>query len=80
VYEARGCASCNYTGYRGRTIVSEVFTVDKTLEDMISRQKPAGEILEYCGRSGMTSLAHNALQKAADGITTIQEIEREVLL
>jgi general secretion pathway protein E/type IV pilus assembly protein PilB len=81
LYEPVGCPACEYTGYRGRTIIGEVFTVDKTIEEMISRQQPLPEIIAYAGKhAGMGSMAKDALQKVMDGISSFSEIEREVLL
>lgn len=80
VRESTGCASCDYTGYKGRTIISEVFIVNKAIEGMIAERKSVTEIVEYAVKNGgMDSMAKNALQKVVDGITTINEIEREVL-
>ncbi|MDR2965504.1 MAG: GspE/PulE family protein [Treponema sp.] len=79
MYESSGCLDCEDTGYKGRTIISEVFMVDKAIEEMIAMQKPINEISKYALLHGMGSLAKNALQKVADGITTIQEVEREVI-
>jgi general secretion pathway protein E/type IV pilus assembly protein PilB len=80
VYEPSGCPSCDFTGYKGRTIISEVFTVNKAIEEMIAVRKSAADIARYAsGHTGMGSMAKNALQKVADGITSLQEAEREVL-
>jgi len=81
VYEGAGCPACEYTGYKGRTIISEVFTVNKAIEEMIALRQPVTNIARYAmEHTGMGSMAKNALQKAVDGITTLHEVEREVLL
>jgi len=80
MYEGSGCPACDYTGYKGRTIISEVFTVDKAIEEMITGRQPAAKIAHHAQtHMGMNSIAKNALQKVADGITTLREVEREVL-
>jgi len=79
VFTAKGCAMCNYTGYKGRTIVAEIFTNDAEVEKMIALQKPASEIKSYAIKSGMQPIARDALQKIAEGITSFEEVEREVL-
>jgi len=80
MFESVGCSDCEYTGYKGRTIISEVFTVDKTVEEMIAGRQPIAEIARYAAvHTGMCSMAKNALQKVIDGITTLHEVEREVL-
>jgi general secretion pathway protein E/type IV pilus assembly protein PilB len=80
MYESAGCPACDYTGYKGRTVISEVFTVDKAIEEMIAERRPASEIAHHAAtHAGMGSMAKNALQKVVDGITSLQEVEREVL-
>jgi len=80
MHESPGCSSCDGTGYKGRTTISEVFTTDKTVEEMIISRQPVSKIADYAAKhAGMRSMAKNALQKAVDGITTLHEVEREVL-
>jgi general secretion pathway protein E/type IV pilus assembly protein PilB len=80
MYEGTGCPACEFTGYKGRTIISEVFTIDKTIEEMIAGRRSAADIAGYASaHTGMGSMAENALQKVVDGITTMNEAEREVL-
>jgi type II secretory ATPase GspE/PulE/Tfp pilus assembly ATPase PilB-like protein len=35
VYEPKGCEKCNKIGYKGRTTISEVFVVDRDIEELI---------------------------------------------
>jgi general secretion pathway protein E/type IV pilus assembly protein PilB len=79
-YEGTGCPDCEHTGYKGRTIISEVFMMDKSIEEMIAERRPAKEIIRYAtAHTGMGSIAKNALQKVVDGVTSLREVEREVL-
>jgi general secretion pathway protein E/type IV pilus assembly protein PilB len=77
---AEGCASCDFTGYKGRTIIGEVFTVDTVIEEMIIGRKSSPDIRKYAETKGMIPMARDGLQKAADGITTVSEVEREAVL
>jgi general secretion pathway protein E/type IV pilus assembly protein PilB len=80
LYESTGCFDCDFTGYKGRTVISEVFITDRVIEEMIAGRQPAAEIAKYAAENtAMGSLAKNALQKVMDGITTLSETEREVL-
>ena len=80
VYENEGCSDCEDTGFKGRTIISEVFPMDKTLEEMIIEKAPVIKLENYAQESlSMHSMAYNALLKTADGITSFSEVEREVL-
>jgi type II secretory ATPase GspE/PulE/Tfp pilus assembly ATPase PilB-like protein len=77
--EPVGCEYCENTGYRGRTVVSETLFVDSVIEEMISQQAPAAEIVAYAKSRGMRSIAEDALKKIAEGVTTISEVKREVI-
>jgi general secretion pathway protein E/type IV pilus assembly protein PilB len=80
MYESTGCPDCEYTGYKGRTVISEVFTIDKAIEEMICERKSVKEIARYAAtHTAMSNIAENALRKVVDGITTLHEVEREVL-
>jgi general secretion pathway protein E/type IV pilus assembly protein PilB len=80
IYESAGCLDCEHTGYRGRTIISEVFMIDKNIEEMIAERRPAKEIVRHAvANTGMNSITKNALQKVVDGVTSLREVEREVL-
>jgi general secretion pathway protein E/type IV pilus assembly protein PilB len=80
IYNPAGCEYCKYTGYKGRTVVSEVFIVDPAIEEMIIRGNTSAEIAKCAKNTGMRSMAENALQKVVDGTTSFAEIEREVML
>jgi len=80
MYESAGCPECDYSGYKGRTVISEVFAMDRQIEDMIIERQPIAKIAQYASvQSGMNSIAINALHKVADGVTSFSEVEREVL-
>jgi general secretion pathway protein E/type IV pilus assembly protein PilB len=80
IYKSEGCSACEDTGYKGRTIISEVFTTNSVIEDMIAERRAIADIIKYAAlNTGMGSLAKNALQKVVDGVTTLHEAEREVL-
>lgn len=80
MFVAEGCEACDYSGYKGRTVISEVFNVDQVIEEMIAKNSPAAEIRKYAKSRGMKEIAEDALKKVADGITGLDEIEREVVL
>ncbi|MDL2228718.1 GspE/PulE family protein [Treponema sp. OttesenSCG-928-L16] len=77
--KARGCESCGHTGYKGRTLIGEVLMVDTLVEDMIARGSPAGEILSYARGQGMRTMAEDGLMKVASGLSSMAELERELV-
>ncbi len=78
LYRGRGCALCNFTGFRGRTGIFEILEIDKTLRKLIQQSASYDEIKEYAERSGMTTMRKAGLKKAISGITTLREVERVV--
>ena len=75
-YKAKGCDKCNNTGYTGREMVSEVLVIDDTIQSMIARGSSKEEIAKYADENGFISMFKDALIRAANGKTTIEEVYR----
>jgi type II secretory ATPase GspE/PulE/Tfp pilus assembly ATPase PilB-like protein len=80
LFRGRGCAACGNTGFLGRTVVAELFEGDPELEERIIRGENTGALKAYLRDRGMQTLMQEGLRKAAEGITAISEIERELIL
>jgi type IV pilus assembly protein PilB len=78
-YKGKGCATCNFTGMKGRIAIYEVMPVTQEIRDLIIRNAPAVELGEAAQRQGMKTLRQNALQKVIDGGMTIEEVLRVTL-
>lgn len=77
VYQAKGCAACNKTGYKGRLAVHEVLTIDSHLEALISSGKASTEEIKAMAiNRGMRTLWDNALYNVLEGQTTMEEMLR----
>ena len=75
MFRAKGCPACSNIGYRGRTGLFELLTVDGTICDMILNRAMAYEIRKYARfKQGMRTLREEALIKAVQGITTPDEV------
>jgi type IV pilus assembly protein PilB len=72
----RGCSRCKDTGYRGRLAVIEATLNVPELTEAVMSRAPASEIKRIAVSCGMRTLRQNALGKAADGVTTIEEVLR----
>jgi type IV pilus assembly protein PilB len=70
-----GCAACNKTGYKGRTCISELLTLSEELKRLII-ERDTPRLYRAAVNSGMITMMLDGLQKAAQGITTIEEILR----
>jgi type II secretory ATPase GspE/PulE/Tfp pilus assembly ATPase PilB-like protein len=76
VFEAQGCGKCNNLGYRGRTTVSEVLTMTKEMEELITHGPTTSEIEDLAISQGMITMAQDGILKVLEGITTMEEVER----
>lgn len=76
VKRGRGCSSCHMTGYRGRLAIHEVLTIDDTLRKYIMEASSATRMREYVQKNGMKFLIDDGLDKARQGLTTIEEVLR----
>ncbi len=73
-YQGRGCAKCRFTGYRGRTVITELLVLSDSIRELTVSRRHANEIDAQSRREGMTSLFLSGLEKAHQGITTYDEI------
>ena len=71
-----GCAQCRHTGYKGRTAITEMLTLNDVLRDLIVARAPIAQLKHAARESGMTSLRHSAVQAVCSGITSFEELER----
>jgi general secretion pathway protein E len=76
LWHAVGCERCNGTGYRGRTGVVEILVVDDAIRRLILRRAEAKELQRAAVEGGMVSMYEDAMRKALDGVTTIEEVLR----
>jgi len=79
-YRSRGCHLCRHTGYRGRIALQEVLAVDRRLEGLIAQGAVEREIEAAARNAGMITLKEDGLDKAGQGLTTVEEVLRSVSL
>ncbi|MCS7165842.1 MAG: ATPase, T2SS/T4P/T4SS family [Candidatus Calescibacterium sp.] len=79
VYEPVGCPICNWTGYLGRTSISETIIFNNSLKDLIIQNIPAYRIKKILSKEqNQKFLINDAIQKVKLGITSIEEIQRVI--
>jgi type IV pilus assembly protein PilB len=79
-YYGRGCERCNNTGFRGRTGIFELVSLNDELRDLISSGVSTDELRKSCKAHGMESLRDSGLKALFNGVTTIEEVVRETIL
>ncbi|MDR1410839.1 MAG: GspE/PulE family protein [Spirochaetaceae bacterium] len=80
LYRGKGCGRCDHTGFSGRTLITELFTTDPALEELIMRRENISALTAHLKGHGMRTLPRDGLEKAAAGITTLGEVEHEVII
>jgi type IV pilus assembly protein PilB len=78
-YHGRGCASCNNTGFRGRTGLYEWMPVNDQMREVINRGTSTEKLRDMALQTGMIPLRESGLDKVYSGITTIEEVIRETV-
>jgi general secretion pathway protein E len=75
VFEPKGCDLCNHLGYKGRTGIYELITVDETLRGMIQRNDDM-QIMEAYLRPHAPSIREDGFKRVLIGDTSLAEILR----
>jgi type IV pilus assembly protein PilB len=75
-YEPVGCAACGHSGYRGRTGIYEVMSMNDRLRSMAVECASADELRAEALKNGMRLLRDDGLRKVRLGVTSMAEIAR----
>jgi len=71
-----GCKSCDMSGFKGRMGIHEVLEVNEKIRELIMRRVTASELKKVAIQEGMIPMLEDGIQKAIQGITTIEEVFR----
>jgi len=77
-YRPHGCGTCSSTGYRGRIGLYEVMPMSEEIERLTVDRASAETVKAVAVDQGMQTLRDDGLDKAASGLTSIEEIARVV--
>ena len=70
-----GCPRCGGTGYKGRMGIHELMVVDDKLRRAINGGKAAADLKDVATQeSGMKTLRQDGIEKALQGLTTLEEV------
>jgi type IV pilus assembly protein PilB len=76
LYRGAGCSRCKGRGYVGRAPILEVLPVSEAIRRLIIKRASAAVIKNQAISEGMKSLRMIGIDKAKEGITTLEEILR----
>ncbi|MGD9160735.1 MAG: ATPase, T2SS/T4P/T4SS family [Desulfobacteraceae bacterium] len=75
-YKGYGCESCRYTGYKGRIAIFELLTFPQKIKKMITSNIDLPDLTTAALSTGYSSLFYDGIEKAAKGLTTVEEVFR----
>jgi len=74
-YRGRGCHKCDFSGYKGRRIVAELWIPSNADVILINKSAPRDQLVESAINS-THSMAENALHLLREGTTNLEELMR----
>ncbi|MEX2131808.1 MAG: type II secretion system ATPase GspE [Pseudohongiellaceae bacterium] len=76
LYTAQGCPACKGSGYRGRTGIYELLTVDDQLRRLIHDRASEQTLRDYAVHHGMRTLREDGMRWAGTGLVSLEEVVR----
>ncbi len=76
LYRGEGCSRCHGKGYAGRLGVFELLTPTDELLEAVAQGQEMRALRAIAEKSGFHTLMHDGVEKAALGMTTVEEVLR----
>ena len=76
LYKGKGCEKCINTGYLGRSGIYELLPITNDIRKLIMEHADAVAIKEKAIANGMKTLLQDGIEKAFQGLTTLEEVLR----
>jgi type IV pilus assembly protein PilB len=75
LHRGKGCANCNFTGYKGRAAIHEILPIYKEIRAMIINRETSDSITEFARKEfGMATLWDDCMRLVLAGVTTVDEM------
>jgi type IV pilus assembly protein PilB len=74
LWRGKGCRYCFGTGYRGRTVVSELLVVNDAIRSKIAARASSEELHKIAVADGMQPMFLDGVDKVLRGVTTLEEV------
>jgi type IV pilus assembly protein PilB len=75
-YQGKGCEACNFSGYKSRTVLSEIFVVDTEAAGALNKGADADELNILALQNGMKTMLADGLLKLRQ--TSLSELIRKI--
>ena len=78
IYRAKGCASCDGSGYKDREAIVEILMFDDDMDEALLRRDSRSDLLHIALSKGFKTLLHIGTERVLDGSSSLEEITRVV--
>ena len=75
-YKSIGCQHCSQTGYLGREMISEILSISDHIASIVANNTSKEELKKAAYDEGFIDMFHDGVIRAANGVTTIEEVYR----
>jgi len=75
-FKALGCKACDFTGYKGRQAIGELFIIDDTVKEMVKDGLNDHQVREAMKKNGMVTIADKLKGMLLSGETSYEEAIR----
>jgi type IV pilus assembly protein PilB len=79
-YDTPGCEKCNYMGYYSRIAVFEILNISDEIKELIGENASTLEIRSEALKQGYKPLVVDGIYKVLDGITTLDELNNQLVI
>jgi type IV pilus assembly protein PilB len=76
LFRRNGCVRCRQTGYRGRIGIFQLLEMNEELSTLAARKASHEELERVAMESGMSTLWADGIEKALNGLTSLEELAR----
>ncbi len=76
IYKAMGCKLCNYTGYKGRVAIGELFVITEEIKEYLKYDVDDSTLMKKAIDNGMISLSIQIIHLLEEGKTSFHEAIR----
>lgn len=77
-YQGGGCDICGGSGYKGRIGIFEVLEVTDEIKKLIVQKVSSDVLMKEARKLGMKTMMEDGLEKALNGVTTLDEVLKTV--
>ena len=75
-FHGKGCSHCRYTGYLGRIAITEIFSIDETISNLLGEGATVSQLKKAALKKGFRPILESAKERILEGSTTVEEVAR----